>query len=344
MFNTATVKGLAGLVGWNQPAPAFVVLSEKNLESRSGYIVNQVSQFAKIESLYSAINNYTQSDDDFNNELVRMQEQAIIETCRDTFNQADVIESKPLYSDRVDKVFRYIEPRQQFRGVRIMLKNQSNVATVINGAWLSFRNVGTIKLICFDQFKKAPIYTKDVAITDTGVQFVSLGWELPFSGSSIRSNYYIGYLANGITVDAIQYGRCENKYDLICAESGHVKDWNVEEVFSDDLWNGDSDQGLNLDITVKKDYTAAVVNNQNSLAPAVAMKVAIKSIEAILATNRSNPTQRISDENVTRLLFELEGNAELKVYGLKARYEREVKNLKQSFTATNNKLTVASKI
>lgn len=344
MVNTTTVKGLVGLVGWDQPSPAIVELSEKNLESRSGLLVNQVSQFARIDSLYNSLNTAYQSDSDFNNALVALQEQAIIETCRDTFNQADVIESKPLYSDRVDKVFRYIEPSQQFRGVRIMLKNQSNVATVVNGAWLSFRNVGTIKLICFDQFKKAPIYTKDVAITDTGVQFISLGWELPFSGASVRANYYIGYLANDITVDAIQYGRCESKYDLICAEAGHVKGWSVEEVFSDELWRGDSDQGINLDITVKKDYTAAVVNNQNSLAAAVAMKLAIKSIEAILSTNRSNPTQRISDENVTRLLFELEGNAELKVYGLKARYEREIKNLKQSFTATNNKLTVASKI
>lgn len=344
MFNTTTVKGLVGLVGWNQPSPAIVELSEKNLESRSGLLVNQVSQFARIDSLYNSLNTAYQSDADFNDALVALQEQAIIEAFRDVFDQADIIESKPLYSDITDRVLRLLTPSEQFRGVKVELINQSNIAATINGVWLSFDGDGEVKLLCFDQYRKAPIYNKTITVTGDGMQYVALGWELPFMGATVRPTYFIGYLGSAVTVSAIQYGRCENKYSNMCVESGRVDGHILEEVFVADKWQGGSDQGLNLDITVRKDYTAAAVNNQLALANAVAIKVAIKAIEAILATNRSNPSQRISDENITRLLFELEGNAELKVYGLRSKYEREIKNMKQSFTATNNKLTLASKI
>jgi hypothetical protein len=341
MYSVSDIKTLKGLVGWNQPAnPEYAILNAGNLESRSGIKIDEVSSYAKIEYVKDSQDYSGISDVNFNSYLDRLQESAVVQVVSDVFDMPDSMESKPLFSDNPD-TFTQLDNDGDFVGFEINLARRADISAVINKAWLYFDGVGDIELLLFNQFSKDPVQRKTISLDDSGIKDVQLGWELPFSNGRLRGKWYIGYLTGVLTPNALDGNRCYNSYRFIDVCAGKVPGWNQDSVFGVSDFDGTGhDYGLNFDITIKKDVTATILNNEQSFASAIGFQYAIKCLQLYSSSLRSNINERYSKDFLNKALFELEGNSEQKIYGLKSKYYKSIKQLQKSFTCIGNKIHI----
>lgn len=345
MINVAKIKTLAGIVGLNQPSdPAYAILDVANAASSSGIFVDDLSPFVKVQFLKDTQDYAEASNSQFNAFLKRVQEQAIIEAANDVFNEPDIIESKPEFSCDAE-IKLEVSNDGDFVGRQIIFEPIANSALVINKAWLNYNGAGTIKLLLFSQYRKSPVLTKSVTLTDTGINEVALNWVIPFSDIVLGGRWYIGYLTNGLAIEAINMNREPNNLKGFCIDSGRVRGHLTETIFEPVAFSTEPNEfGLNFDFSVKKDVTASVVNNINSLAMAIGYKMAIKCIEVYKSSARSNLSQRITDEMIRDLIFEIEGNPEMKILGLFGKYRNEISEVKKSLSHTGYSINLGCKL
>ena len=345
MFNATKIKALYGIVGINQPSdPTYAVLDASNAASASGIFVDDLSPFVKVSYLKETQDYSDASSAQFNAFLKRLQEQSILEAVNDVYNEPDVIETKPEFTE--DAEIKYeVSNDGDFVGRQLVFCDMKDKAVSINKCWLNFNGAGTVKLLLFSQYRKAPVQTKSVVLTDTGVNEVTLNWIIPYSDIVLGGRWYIGYINEGYTIKAINMNRSSNCIDGVEITSGKVVGHTSEAIFEPNKFTGTGNEyGLNFDISLKKDVTASAVNNSNSLAMAIGYKMAIKCIEAYKASRRSNGEQRLTDELVRDLIFELEGNPELKIFGLYGKYRNEIAKVKKSLTNNGYSINMGCKL
>lgn len=344
MFDITKIIARSGLVGFRGSSNPSYSISAANKLSRSGVYVEDVSKFVKIEYLRDCNEYYAISDNDFNAFLIKLQESAIIEVCNDVFSSEDILVNKPLYSGYADD-FKEVENESDLVLYEFKLSEISNRSLIINKAWMYFNGLGTIKLLLFNQFKTAIVNSKSVSFLNAGMQEVELGWILPFAESNINGAWYVGYLTSGLSPKAYNCDRCKNNISGVYIESGKVSGWNTESIFNPkSITYTANEYGLNFDLSVAKDYTATFIANEKSFANAVAMSMAIKTIDYIRTANRSNINQKLSSEMVDKMIFEIEGNPELKIWGLRSRYHNAVKTLKRTFTLEQSVISIGDKL
>jgi hypothetical protein len=345
MFDVTKIKAKVGIVGINQPIdPAYAILDAANYSSASGIFVDDLSPFVKVSYLKETQDYSDASSLQFNAFLKRVQEQAIVETVNDTFNEPDVIESKPEYTCDAE-ITKAVTNEGDFVGRRLIFDEIANSSLVINKCWLNFNGAGTIKLLLFNQFRKSPIQTKSITLTDTGINEVALNWVIPYSDIILGGRWYIGYLTDGLAVTANNMDRAYNCLNHVEVVSGRVHGWNTETIFEPvDFITESNEFGLNFDFSFKKDVTATIVNNINSLAMAIGYKMAIKCIEVYKSSKRSNGEQRLTEDKIRDLIFEIEGNPELRILGLFGKYRAEISKVRKSLSHTGYSINIGSKI
>ena len=345
MFNKTKIKALYGIVGINQPIdPDYAILDAYNSVSSSNIFIDDLSPFVKVSYLKETQDFENLSVAQFNAFLKRVQEQSIVETVNDIFNEPDVIESKPEFTNDVEISYE-VDNNGDFVGRQIIFETMKDKALSINKCWLNFNGSGTVKLLLFSQYRKTPVQTKSVVITDTGINEVVLNWVIPYSDIVLGGRWYIGYINDGYSIKAINLNRSQNCLEGIDITSGKVIGKTTETIFEPNEFISDSNEfGLNFDFSVKKDVTASVVNNSDSMAMAVGYKMAIKCIEIYKASRRSNGEQRLTDDKIRDLIFEIEGNPELRIFGLYGKYKAEVSKVKKSLTNNGYSINIGCKL
>lgn len=344
MFNVSTIKRLYGLVGVKQPAdPNYQLLDSDNQNSDSGIYVNDISPYFKVPLLYDAANDYAGiSQADFNSWLKELQENSILRVCRELYSGADVVENKLLFDDTQDQWYE-LDNDGDFVGYSIDLPDNKNISVTINKAYCYFEGSGTIKLLLLNQFSKSVLQSQEIAVEDETVTPQVLNWTLPYQDDLAKGRYYIGYLTQGLIVKALNGYRSQNHFRNIRVCEGKVTGWNKEEIFEElDFVGAGLDYGLNFDISINRDHTPIVVNNKHKFARAVAIDMCINGIKAYMASLRGNVNEQRSKEIADQLVFEIEGNPDLRIYGLKGEYKKEIDNLKKSFYK-GHKITVLQK-
>lgn len=342
MYDRGKIENIYGVVGMNQPYdPAYAILDAENQLSRSGLKVDKVSAFAKVAYLKETQDYVGISNDDFNEDLKRIQINSIIDVIDDVYREPDILESQPLFSDSPD-IFEMEKLEGKFVGYEILLREKSNVALQINNAWLYFAETGSINLLLFNQFKQESLFDQVIGVTANDLKEQALGWTIYLSGSLMAGRYYLGYLTDG--APAFKDGfRCANDFCNISICEGSV-DKTTETTIDPELWEGEGlDYGLNFDFSVKKDISDSIVRNELTIAKAVALKMTMKFIEVYIASMQSNTQQRIIS-NVAKMRFELHGNKEHGVPGLEQKYTAEVKKVRQSFTCYGDAIHVNSEV
>jgi hypothetical protein len=172
-----------------------------------------------------------------------------------------------------------------------------------------------------------------------------LNWVIPYSDIVIGGRWYIGYLTDGLTVTANNMNRSLSCLKGVQIDSGRVFGHLTETIFEPVDFTPESNEfGLNFDYSLKKDITATVLNNLGSLAMAIGYKMAIKCVEVYKSSGRSNLNQRLTEDRIRDLIFEVEGNPELRILGLYGKYKAEISKVRKSLSNNGYPISIGCKL
>jgi hypothetical protein len=350
MFDKQKITdALKGLVGFRQPTnPDYAVIDSTNLESRSGYYFDD-NPYVKVEYLKDNTDYKDISDADFNTLLQEYQESAIASVCGQVFD-------KPSYIDR-NLFYRFAQNKQEtdtlpegFIGYRIRVEDKKNLAFELKRVFLDFDLDGgsgeTIDLVLYNTAIADPIESISITLTDPH-QEVELNWVVNNTDGYYKGEFYLGYVYTNST----QYDPYKRNYNasnvLSCythlfIEEIKVVNHTTNVLFDLDDVDGLSEStGLNFDLTVFDDYTDMIINNERLFSRAVFYQGAINMLSNYTASLRSNRNQRQSEENVIRIIQEIEGqdvDGSVKITGLRPqlfgqlhKIRKEIERLKKGY-------------
>jgi len=198
-----------------------------------------------------------------------------------------------------------------FVGSRIQKSLDKNIAFEITRCLLEFSGTGNIELLLFNSAVKAPIFSKVVAVA-SGQQVVALNWRLDNTGTYFQGDYFFGYITKDLTVLPFKRDyESANRISVIshlCFTPIVVSGVQTKELFDLSKINNVSESwGLNPDVTVFNDYTDLVIQNEMLFATAIQTQMVINSIQQYIASERSNRTERMSNDRLNLLIAQLEG-------------------------------------
>jgi hypothetical protein len=343
MYNRNLIDARTGLVGFENSAnPAYAMVNTTNQTSRSSRYFTD-NPYCKIEYILDCMDYKDASGTQINTNLTKIQRVAFMNVCDELFNNEDYLERDLMYPYEQNKINLETLPAG-FVGWRIFKK--AGIAFQINRIFCEFSNEGIFTLYLFSSNQPTALESQEITVSTIGFQDVSLtGWIVD-NTVNYDGHYFLGYIKN----DLIPYKRDYCNSDLkayfkhLAFERIYVPGHSSDTLFNQDDIDGLSENpGINPDISVYRDYTDLIIRNENLFATAVQLAGQIEILRLIISSGRSNPTERITKQVVDKLLFELEGNPELKIYGLKNKYNQEIKKLKNSFNQTVGfKLHIAS--
>lgn len=337
MFNPTKISNaLYGLVGFRNPFnPNYSIIDSDNQTSRSGLFVTDNS-FVKIEQIKDSQDYQSINDADFNLMLKRMQQDSIVKVCNQVFCESSFIDRQILYQNAQNKINTENLP-VGFIGYKIKVDLEKNIAFSIKRILLDFDGTGQIKLLLFNTAKKEPIQQKTINIT-TDHQEEQLDWYVDNSDGYFKGDFYLGYINDG-TLSVAPFKRDYENSNIIsnisflCFEHLCFKGHVTETLFDLTTQSGLSEcTGLNPDVTVYKDYTDLIINNEKLFAKAIVTDLSINCLSVIIASMRSNKTERNADLMLGKIMAEIEGQSGegiLKVTGLRPSLFRYIGTIKK---------------
>lgn len=349
---TKIQTALSGIVGFKQPYnPDYAIVDSTNQASSSGYYVTD-NPYAKIEYIKDNQDYVDISTTDFNTLLTDIKKSSVSSVCNQVFSDYDFIDRTLLFKNASNKTSVETLPTG-FVGYHIRVTGQKNVAFKISRVLLDFQGTGTFTLLLWNTAKKAAIQSKVITIT-TDHQEVSLDWVVDNTDTTYKGEYYIGYIANSLTVSP--YKRDWNAGNILSSptylEVNRVKVSNHLTTTLFDLTKIEGmseDSGLNLDITVYEDYTDFIINNKSLFARAIQVDAIISCIQLYLSSLRSNSNQSQATQLYEKLMIELKGTGSesiVKVIGLEnqllgeiASIRTEIGKLKKGLVKSNQIFT-----
>lgn len=335
MINITKIQtALSGLVGFKQPYnPDYAIVDSTNQASSSGYYITD-NPYAKIEYIKDNQDYADISTTDFNSLLTDIKKSSVSSVCNQVFSDYDFIDRTLLFRNASNKAEVETLPTG-FVGYQIRVTSQKNVAFKISRVLLDFQGTGSFTLLLWNTAKKAAIQSKVITIT-TDHQEVVLDWVIDNTDTTYKGEYYIGYIANSLTVTPFK--RDWNAGNVLTSpihlEVNRVKVVNhLTNVLFDltDVEGLSEDSGLNLDITVYEDYTDFIINNKSLFARAIQIEGIISCIQLYVSSLRSNSNQSQSTQLYEKLMIELKGTGSestIKVIGLENQLLGEIASIR----------------
>lgn len=334
MFDKTKVETeLSGLVGFRPSLdPNFFTLTPSNLQSDSGYYVND-NPFAELEAYKDTINYASIDEIGFNSKLSQLTSSAITGVCNAVFSDKDnpsFVDRQLQFKNASNKVNLETLP-SGFVCEKFCIDKKNSLAVEITTVQLDFEGTGDLTLYLYNTTSLQPIKTETVTIT-TDHQEVTLNWKLDNKG-----DWYIGYYNESLTVTP--YKRDYNNGSLVSNITHVYLDrTNIPNHVSPTLWDLDKEEGmsettgLNLDISVFYDYTDLIIQNKFLFADAINLEAAILMLNQFKGSLRSNKTQRISGANLTEIEVAIEGQTSdkyQKVTGLRPSLGKQLDLIKR---------------
>lgn len=309
MFDKTKVEtGLRGLVGYRASLdPNFFVLDSTNLQSDSGYYVND-NPFAEIEAYRDTINFAGIDEIGFNAKLSQLTDSAITSVCNAVFSDKDnpsFVDRQLQFKNATNKVNLETLPIG-FVGEKICIDKKNSLAVELTRVFMDFEGSGDVTLYLYNTNSITPIETKAVTIASDH-QEVLLNWKL-----DNNSDWYIGYYSDGLTVTP--YKRDYNNASLestithVYLEKTVVKNHTLPNLWDLQESEGMSETtGMNLDVSVFYDYSDLIIQNRFLFADAINLEAAIRMLNQFKGSLRSNKNQRLSNDNLTQIETAIEG-------------------------------------
>lgn len=348
MINHSKIRNIAvDLVGWRQTSnPEALQLDTDSLKTDSGLVYDDVSALVNAFNVQLVQDNPDITATEFNTLLDEMVKGAFVEVLRKIFSQDDFIDSDLLYKHE-NTWDESIDNDTDFVGYEINIPKNSNVSVIINNILLEFIEQQTVKILVFNSAAKSPVKTLEVTAEEKTVTEGSLKQTMN-SYEYWGGRWFIGYLRSGLTKKAAKrnFELADLPYffgDLVDIKAMRIDGWDTEEMFDmNDIEYTSEAYGLNMELSLYRDFTELVLTNRNRFASALQYQVAVNVVDLISNSIRSNKQERLSKSNA---LLELAGNKNNyrvpELVGLHDRLIAEIKNLRETYYPTGiRKLTL----
>jgi hypothetical protein len=338
MFDvTKAISKLERLVGWKQPTNFPFELTSALKASTSGRFVTD-NDFVKLGFIKDTQENPSITEANFNLLLEDFTRRGIVDLLDKVFDEPDFLDRQLLFKNTNNKVETEPFPTTDgFVGYQLEPPHyRTNYAFEISRVILEFRNFpNDIKLLLYNSAKDTAIKESEVITVTSENQVVELGWILDDTEGLYRGEYFLGYRTADTELQPIK--REFESADI----ASHVRGLYIHPIYSPqpstnlfDLENIDNVEetwGLNIDLSVYKDYTDLIMQNSRIFSAALQKSIQVNVMESYLSTTRSNRDQRIADDMLRKVLVELNGisTQSYSSQGLKNALESEITNMKQ---------------
>jgi hypothetical protein len=343
-FDILRVNGaMEGRLGWLQPTlPGSPSINDGNRGSKSGRYYNDGSFHATltIDKIKSTQENASISDDDFNALLARLDQAATMRCLNAVFNRPQLVEHSLLY-ERASNIQNVLIPNSgNFCGYRIKIA-KGDWAVQLNSVSLYFNKVATFKLYLFNDLVASPVAEKQVTTQANSQVIVDLDWIVSYASSANSGGlFYIGYFQDdlgdaraldeqlNIWEDTKIFGAYPFQSPRISG-SLNFNRTNPSVVFKT--------YGLNLEVSSYKDYTRNIVQNAHLFDNARGLSMAIRVMEEIKYSSRTNAIERQGKEAIDTADLNLDLNLAAPsenlpfVAGLKAQLLQELSRISRNF-------------
>lgn len=339
MFDKTKLEiGLGGLVGFRPSLdPNFFVLNTTNLQSDSGYYIND-NPFAEIEAFKATLNYSSIEEVGFNTKLSQLTNSAITSVCSAVFQDKDnpsFVDRQLQFKNATNKINLESLPNG-FICEKICVEKKNSLAVEISRVLLDFSGTGDITLYLYNTSSIEPIKTELVTIS-TDHQVVNLNWKLDNTDGINGGDWYIGYYTDGLTVTPFKRDYSNASYEsnvtFVNLEKTLVPNHTAPNIWDLNLNEGISETtGMNLDISVYYDYTDLIIQNKFLFAEAINLEAAIRMLSQYKGSFRSNKTQRIAGANLTEIEVAIEGQTSdkyQKVTGLRPSLGKQLDLIKR---------------
>lgn len=298
-FDVVKVLGaFQGRLGWSQPTVAGVpALTTANLTATSGRYYEDFHEGVRLRLALNAQEDPNIGADDFNALLQKWDKAAIFRCLNAVFCRPALIEHCLNY-ERVSNLRNIVIPNQgNFCGYRIKVA-QGNYAVVLNSIGLQFDGVTTFNIYLYNDLVKAPLKTLSVTTEAFSQTVVELDWRLHYIGDQSHKGglFYVGYFQNDLPPDVhaldeqLNMWAASKIFGAYPFQSGQVLGQldfnriNPSVVFRS--------YGISLELTSYKDYTQTIIQNAHLFDEVRGITMAIKVLEQIRWSYRTNAEQR----------------------------------------------------
>lgn len=326
-----------GVVGWKQTSrTGSPVVNAANLLSSSGLYYQFGSGLCTVDNIKACIDDEAISDANLNTYLSDLVKSALSDVCARVFAEDDHIDTGLLLKFE-NKFSETLTNATDFVGFEIDLSKRNDLSVLINSLITEFDASGTVKLLLFNSQVNAAIKSQSITLTaNTAVHTTpTTSWTL--NDLQYGGKWYIGYLRGSLTPKAIKRNYQMASVMTLFPEMGirpiRVPDWNAETMFdpSDIHYEADT-WGLNLNLSLYKDFTYIVKSNINRFAKALQLQVCMNVVDLISNTVRSNKAERLSKNAA---ILELNGNRTNPNFpehaGLVAKLGKEIAALRSTY-------------
>ena len=335
-------EGLSTLVGFRPSYnPKFFTLTPSNLQSDSGYYVND-NPFAELEGYYSTIAYSAIDEIGFNNKLEELKASAITSVCNAVFSEKDnpaFVDRQLQFKNTINKINTESLP-SGFICEKISVANVNSLACKITRLLLDFEGTGEITVYLYNTNSIAPIQSQVIDITSDHM-VVELDWTLDNTDGINGGDWYIGYYTDGITV--APYKRdLDNSSIESSTKFTHLDKTIVSGHTAPNIWDLTLNKstnittGMNLDITTYYDYTDLIIQNRFLFADAINLESAIRMLSQYRSSLRSNKDQRMTSDNLNSIEAVIEGQASnkyQKITGLRPSLTKQLELIRRKIDA-----------
>lgn len=338
-------------LGWHQPtADGAPTLNTTNKTSVSGRWYDRgFHQAVSILNYFDAQESATITDAEFNQLLQDADDAATMQVLNAVFTRPAFIEHMPNYV-RVWNMQQYLMPNQgNVVGYRMNISN-GNYAAVLNSVSLFFSDVATFNLYLYNDLLLPPVAQKEVTTVANSQTRVQLDWVMNYLSSSDNGGNTKGNIG-GVMFLCYKQSEVAASNPNCFAIDEQLNLWTQGKVLGafpfqspeSDVYafarNNPSinfrSYGLNIEYSCYRDYTQYVIQNSGLFDEAKGLAMAIYVIDTIVNSTRVNGENRLNRYNATELSRQLDQAYPSKdfpfVSGLKARLERELKQLSARF-------------
>tara|TARA_R110000764_G_scaffold72464_4_gene148645 strand:+ start:2012 stop:3091 length:1080 start_codon:yes stop_codon:yes gene_type:complete len=343
MFDKTKVEtGLSGLVGYRPSLdPSFFTLNTVNLQSDSGYYVND-NPFAEIEAYKDTVNYANIDEASFNTKLSQLTSSATTSVCNAVFEDKDnpsFVDRQMQFKNATNKVNLETLPIG-FVGEKICIDKKNSLAVEITRIQLDFSGTGDLTLYLYNTNSIEPIKTQVVTIASDHQEIV-LNWRLDNTDGINGGDWYVGYYTSGLAVTPYKRDYSNSSYEsnitFVDLEKTEVINHLGPNIWDLNLDAGMSETtGMNLDISVYYDYTDLIIQNKFLFADAINLEAAIKMLNQFKGSFRSNKNQRMSSASLIDIETAIEGQTSdkyTKVTGLRPSLGKQLELIKRKIDA-----------
>ena len=366
-FDEARVlPALIARKGWVQPTSADFpfTLSGDIITCTSGLPFNYDHGICSPAVLWRLQENNNIAQADFLVYLQSLLQNVVMDSLNAVFKVPQIIEPpKLIFSKNFRTSYLPIPNAGNFCGWQINVA-KGDYAVKIDSMALLMSAPCTVTIYVYNDVRVAPLWTGTITVptgndqTIVNIDDLVLNYQSDVNKGSV---FFVGYYQDEIAAQGVQ---ATDVY-LNDWESYYMAGYQAFEATAafnpaapasstfvrDRYYSNYRTHGLNLEMSTYYDYTNTIVRNASQFDRLIGLMMVAKCIEEVMFSQRSNMTQRLTQEQMQLLYEDLEGKIPAFAYsvpmavnvpyksGLRNKIEREIWRITQTFKPDDTVIT-----